>query len=416
MFAKLRFTLLLPLVALLACGSSPSTQSTSTTSPSTPAYDFNGFWGAHTTETSNFNYPFGGIDASLQVSNGAVTGTLTTTSSYPTVDPYLCPTVWTPTNPGSTLTVTGTLDAVHNLTLTFPIAGGTGTILAALPNDPGTYAFGTWQVAGGTCAMSVTPMVIQGTPTTLYTPPAPASITSSLSGNWSVGADYVPNSSTILPVTGFGGALQFSSGLVTGTILPNANILAGLCNYNLYQANAVAVTGTLDANNHLTLTAPIAGGTATITATLGSNPQTLADGSYQIVGGPCATSATPMTIAQYAPITGTYTGTFNLPGGNTNIPVSGSDATVTVVLTQSTTPNATDGYPITGTFKVTGGCTDSGTLLPSTVAGAGVLGGGAIGPGTAVIWGSITPTASGILDVYLFSNNCSGLQGNLLRQ
>ena len=128
-----------------------------------------------------------------------------------------------------------------------------------------------------------------------------------------------------------------------------------MCQY--LTGSSAVFTGTLDANNNLTLTAPITAGsstgTATITATLGSNPQTLADASIQIVGGgSCAMPATPSTIAQFAPVTGTYTGTFNVPNTG-NVPVAGTNITVTAVLTQSTTANASGQYPITGTVNVT---------------------------------------------------------------
>ena len=422
MFARVRLALLLPLAALLGCGSSsPTSQSSSTTPttpiiPTAPAYDFNGGWTAVTTLNPS-QLPFQTIGGPLQVSNGTVTGTLTTNSSFPN-DYYLCPTVWTPTNPGTTLTASGTLDANHNLTLTFPIAGGTGTLLAALSDNPGIYAFGTWQVVGGSCPMSVTPMEIKGTPTTPYTAPSPASITESLSGNWAVGSDYVFASNNPVAVRGFGAALQFSNGSVTGTILPYANPLSSVCYYNLYPNVVVAVTGTLDSNNNLTLTAPVASGTATITATLGSNLQTLADASYQISGGGCAMSATPATIAQYAPLSGTYTGTFNYPNGSTNIPV-GSDSTVTLILTQSTTANANGGYPVTGTFITTGACTDSGTLVPSTASGGGIspTSNGTVSAGTATIYGNLTPAASTILYATFSSSKCAGwYYGNLVRQ
>jgi hypothetical protein len=379
--------------------------------------------------------PFESLVGPLQVSNGVVTGTLTPSTPYGNY--YLCPTANTP------LTITGTLDADNNLALTFPIAGGTGTLLATLANDPTTYAYGAWQVSGGTCAMSTTFIAIKGSPTTPYTAPTPVAITANLSGNWGAGITYNPNNfETVLlpngtpetvyvtpPVTGFAGPLQFSNGSVTGTL----NLSFGGSNGATCQhcnGSSAVFTGTLDANNNLTLTAPITGGsstgTATITATLGSNPQTLADASFQIVGGgSCAMSATPGIITQYAPVTGTYTGTFN-GSGTGNVPFAGTNITVTAVLTQSTTANASGQYPLTGTVNVTGACSESIILTPGTVQGGFIdsasidtASGTLIGP---ALTGSSDPTASTILDAAFddgtnWSSPCyRNYQGTLTRQ
>jgi hypothetical protein len=344
---------------------------------------------------------FNEIEGTLQVSNGAVTGTVTPFVSYTASNPNLCAAV------NTSLTAAGTLDTAHDLTLTFPIAGGTGTLLATLPDNPQTYANGSWQIAGGTCAMSVTPMIIKGS--TTFTTTSPAPITASLSGNWAIGA--TPNmavNSGIQPVLGFSGSLQFANGSVTGILSAAVYPTETGCQQAI--AGTAAATGTLDANNNLTLTAPIAGGTATITATLGSNPQTLADGSYQIVGGSCAISANTMTIAQYAPLTGTYTGTFNVSGTG-NVPVAGSNVTVTAVLTQSATANGIGYFPITGTVKVTGACTDS---LTYTGFAAGGNFYSLTGP---FFMGSFGPTASAIYDAVYQSTNCPAYyQGTLTRQ
>jgi hypothetical protein len=391
-----RFLLLFPLAALIACGSSSSSPSTTPATPTTTPYNFNGNWGAITSygAGSSFNQylPFMSLGGLLQVSNGVVTGTFTPSTPYTGINnPNLCAAV------NTSLTVTGTLDSNNNLALTFPIAGGTGTLIAALANDPATYASGSWTVNGGACAMSTTNIAIQQiAPTTPSIPTSPATITAPLSGNWAVIADYSRSTINLQPVTGFGGALQFTNGSVTGTLNAYIDTAIGTglgCQHSY--TNAVTVTGTLDANDNLTLTAPIASGTATITATLGSNPQSLADASFQIVGGSCATSATPSTIAQYAPLTGTYKGTFNVTDSIINpqagnVPDSGTNILVTAVLTQSTTPSANGEYLLTGTVNVTGACTDSETVT-SFVSGS------SIGSPTLVIpffWGNFNPTAN----------------------
>jgi hypothetical protein len=397
MTSGLRLLLLLPLAALLACGSS----AVSTTPAATPAaYNFNGSWGAVALSTTPQSMPFNAIQGPLQVANGVVTGTLTPFINFLGADPHLC------AANATSLTATGTLDSSQDLVLNFPIAGGTGTLIASLANDPQTYAPGSWQVAGGTCAMSATPMVIKGstTATTSTTP-----ITATLSGNWSTGA--TPSNALSFgnqPIIGFNGPLQFSNGTVTGTL--SAQVNPPFTNCSQFVTGASSVTGTLSSGNILTLTTPVAGGTATITANLGANPQTLADASFQIVGGNCATSSTPVTFAQYAPLTGTYSGTFNVASAG-NIPVSGSNTTVTAVLAQSTTANTLGDYPVTGTVKVSGACTDS-------ISFTGFVAGGNLYPMTGpVFMGSFEPTASAIYAATYQSTNCNvSYQGTLLLQ
>jgi hypothetical protein len=398
----LRFLLLSPLAALLACGGSP-TVPVGLTTPTTPAYNFNGTWKAVATSSNANFYPVSGLSGSLQVANGAVTGTLTATGSS-----SLCTALNTP------LTVTGTLDSNQDLTLTFPIASGTGTLLAALANNPANFTYGSWTVAGGACAMSVTPMVIQQTSPTTPPPTAvPATITASLSGNWAIAANYNSAATAATePMTGFLGALQFSNGSVSG-ILNAVPFTTGVCaGYIAVNGGTVTVTGgVLDASNNLVLTFPIAGGEASINAALGSNPQTLAYGSFQINGGSCAIGATPMTIAQYAPLTGTYTGTFNLPNAQSNVPVANSSISVTAVLTQATTSNSLGQFPITGNITVTGACTDS-------VSFAGFTSGDTFNYSASPYFtGSFDPTASNIYSAVYQSTHCTtSYQGTLTRQ
>jgi hypothetical protein len=346
--------------------------------------------------------PFNAIQGPLQVANGVVTGTLIPFVNFLGTDPNLCPANIT------NLTATGTLDGSQNLVLNFPIAGGTATLIAALANDPQTYANGSWQVAGGTCAMSATPMVIKGS---TYPATSTAAITAPLSGNWSTG----PTPSNALsfgnqPIVGFNGPLQFSNGTVTGSLNPQIN--PPFSNCSQYVTTASPVTGTLNSSNVLTLTAQVAGGVATITANLGLNPQTLADASYQIVGGNCATTPTPVTFAQYAPLTGTFSGTFNVATAG-NVPGTGSNITVTATVTQSATAGSSDSYPVTGTINVSGACTDS-------ISFTGSVSGGSFASATGTVpsfSGSFEPTGSAILNATYQSTNCkASYQGNLLHQ
>jgi hypothetical protein len=415
---NLRFALLLPLAALLACGSSPSSPSSttsSTTSAPTPApYNFNGTWRANAPEYLGSIYqaylPIFGLSGPLQASNGVVSGTFYASTHWTYGNPNLCPAISTLTGISASFPVTGTLDDSHDLVLTVPIEGGTGTLYATLGNDPAAYTYGSWRVDGGSCATTATSMVIQGTPTAPTPITTPSPITANLSGNWQITANYVAYNT--LPTVDFSGSLQFSNGSVTGMLTASGN--NGQCYFTLYGTAATSVAGTLDANNNLTLTTSVAGGTATITAVLPSNPQTLADGSYQIVGGPCATAATPMIITQYAPLTGTYVGNFNFPSNDYGTaPAPGTSTTVTAVLTQSSAANANGQFPITGTITATGACT-------ATMSYAGFAYGGMFSdtePYLTAFAGSFNPDASTIYFADYIDGTCAPFDyGFLTRQ
>jgi hypothetical protein len=143
---------------------------------------------------------------------------------------------------------------------------------------------------------------------------------------------------------------------------------------------------------------------------LTGNPQTFASGSYQIVGGPCATPATPMTLAQYAPINGTYSGTFNWPGAG-NVPEPTPNLTITATLTQSTTANSSGAYPISGTVKVAGTCSET-TSFTGFVFGSNLV--SATGPNLS---GNSDPAASNVYSAAFDDVNCLYYtQGTLIRQ
>jgi len=240
-----------------------------------------------------------------------------------------------------------------------------------------------------------------------------ASTAYDLSGNWEADATIVTN----LAPTKFAGALQVTSGSISGTL--NTSILFptsiittdGETGCAVDTLTAVAVTGTINSSGDLTLTVPFgaSNGTATITATIG-NPQTPTTGSYQIVGGPCATPPTAITITQYAPVAGTYTGV--LASGTETVPA-------TVTFTQSSTPDATGEFPLSGTITLNGTCS------LGTIFGAGSVRGSLISastpyPGNTQFYGTINPAASTIAAIYYVygtSDGCGAtFQGTLTRQ
>jgi len=198
------------------------------------------------------------------------------------------------------------------------------------------------------------------------------------SGDWGANSTAI----ALVAVAQFVGDLTSSNGLVSGTLAP---IGGGTCSALLLPP--ASASGTVDSVGHLTITMPAGGGTATLTATLGSNLNTSVAGTYQIAGGSCPMPATPMTIAEYAPVTGTYSGMFSVLSipSNPNINIS-----VTAVLTQSPTPDAIGAFPVTGTVTTTGACATSFTLSGSYVWGGQLLGGSS--PQQFI--GSFDPTAS----------------------
>lgn len=224
-------------------------------------------------------------------------------------------------------------------------------------------------------------------------------LTYNLSGDW---AAYTP---TPLggPGSSFSGPLQFSNGSISGTISASPYIPGVACLAN--PPVTVSATGTIDSSGNLTLNLPLGGsyGTVVITATIPANPQTLVNGSYQITGGSCAAPAAPITIAQYAPLTGTYTGTFSGTGGT---------ETLTAVLTQSATFNGGD-FRLTGTITATGTCNANFTIADGFIyVGGGFYASGG-GSTSFALTGSVNPSASTITGYF---GGCGQIAGTLTKQ
>ena len=201
---------------------------------------------------------------------------------------------------------------------------------------------------------------------TTTTPPSPYTF----AGDWGTRLPITVNPTSV-PISEFVGTLSASNGVVTGglTPIPNGLIIGAAC--TAPSLAPIPVSGTVDSSGNLTITLAVGGGTATLIASLATNVETEATGSYKIVGGTCAMPSTPMQIAQYAPLVGTYTGSFSVLNSSGQ-PIAGTTTAITAVLTQSGTPNANGQYPVTGSVTVSGACSATFTLSNSIVWG-GVL-------------------------------------------
>jgi hypothetical protein len=245
-------------------------------------------------------------------------------------------------------------------------------------------------------------------------PSTPISAYPNLNGNWeAIGLPAQFSTGLTTPIAAFMGALQSANSNVSGTLHALDSNLAAPC---VPFTQDLAVTGTVSSVGNLVLNLPIAGGTATLNATLASNLQTYTMGSWTVVGGTCAMASTSMALVQFAPVTGTYSGTLTTFGTTNNATM------VTAVLTQATTPNADGQFPLTGTltYAGTGPCSGSYPLTPEYVT-AGVIaetsGTGLSSDG--MVAGVIQPSATSIqATTTVLTTSCLGgpLSGTLTRQ
>ena len=191
------------------------------------------------------------------------------------------------------------------------------------------------------------------------TPTAPSAI--AVSGNWQIASSATAAA-----------ALPSLSGTLTGSSTSIHGILhSGSKSACVQPTSSFAVTGAADANNLVTLTGPVAGGTLTVTGTLAADGKSLTNAGYVVTGGTCAFAtahAANATVQQYADITGTYNGTFYDQDSATT-PV----LTMTAQLTQSPAGDTNGDFTLTG--QVTQYSASPCFVNPPTVASSQVTGG-----------------------------------------
>jgi hypothetical protein len=207
--------------------------------------------------------------------------------------------------------------------------------------------------------------------------PTPAPTPTNVTGNWQfeVNIPAPPTSGPLVfptnPITDIFGSLT-SSGTSVSAVLHATPLVIPHC---VEEDTALPFTGTTDASGNLSLTAPIAGGVATISANL-LTPETITlpdgtvrnepffSGTYQVVGGSCAQPSIALTIFPVPNITGTFTGTTIGPLGN-----PGPSSTITATFVQSSAPDANGKYALSGTISSTGDCNATYTFNSGAVSG-----------------------------------------------
>jgi hypothetical protein len=182
----------------------------------------------------------------------------------------------------------------------------------------------------------------------------------SVTGNWKFAATGTPASAS--QIAAISGALSGENDVVTGTLHTTAVVGQSSSQLCYATTSPIMVSGTLAANNTLTLKSKsFAGNVLTISGTYNKSTQSLNDATFAISGS-CGIAAQPMVALAYQPISGTYTGTF--------ASVDGYQIPVTAQFTQTTTPDSTGTFHLTGsaTFPPDG-CIASPVVTDSVVTG-----------------------------------------------
>ena len=201
---------------------------------------------------------------------------------------------------------------------------------------------------------------------------APNSYTAA-SGNW----QFSSTSGVAARLSSLGGSLAFSGSAVTGILHP----LSTSSSQCLPTSTALAVSGSVDTAGRLSLSAPLAGGTLTLSGTLAEDRKSLSAAAYTVAGGACAFPASqsssqsavfakdagsPVTAQQYQPVSGTYAGTLTT--------ADGEHFNLTSTLTQTSQPDADGIYHVSGTASSPGN-----TCVPASLpATASAIAGGSI--------------------------------------
>lgn len=198
---------------------------------------------------------------------------------------------------------------------------------------------------------------------------APVSNTQLVNGNWQVAATAASAASA--------SRLPSLSGELTGSVSAVTGIVhSGSANACVAPTTAIGLSGHADANDVLTLTGSVGGGTLTIVGTLSADGKSLTGANYSIAGGSCAFSAKAAATAQsFSSVTGTYSGSFSDAGGQvisivadvTQTPASDTDGNFQLSGTGTFPNNPCFSSPVSiSNSQVTGGSFTLTYTDPST--------------------------------------------------
>ena len=159
----------------------------------------------------------------------------------------------------------------------------------------------------------------------------PAATPLAVTGNWQVSSTAATASK--LPV--LSGALTGTTSAVSGTFHSESS------NACVSPTAAIAVTGSADAKNNLTLKGSVGGGALTITGVVAGDGKSLSEAAYSILGGSCALSSQTAVAQSFSSVTGTYVGTLS----NATGPV----VSITANLVQTPDADTSGNFQISGT-------------------------------------------------------------------
>ncbi len=189
--------------------------------------------------------------------------------------------------------------------------------------------------------------------------PAPAAPFAAIAGNW------------VLAPTQPGTSVSSSTGVpsLTGSFTAQGDQVSGLFHFTgtprcLPAGSALQLTGAMDGKGQLHLTSqPIDGAVYTVQGQISTDGRSLTGASYSLTGDGCSAASGTAAGTMYAPVSGTYTGTFTDSTG-VAIPVS-------TTLTQSSTPDSNGQFHLTGNATFSNNpCFASPVLTDSLVTGS----------------------------------------------
>lgn len=189
-----------------------------------------------------------------------------------------------------------------------------------------------------------------------------------LTGNWQIQTNVT---SQVVPPPGILllGALTSTGSQVTGTFRFNNLANPSTCALN----EVVALSGTIDSKNNLTLTSATLpnGTTIKVSLGIGAAQPYAGTGTMEVDGATCAFASTAAIGNQFANTTGTFAGT--LAPGILGSPTSGTSGTGTLTVAQSSIPAADGQFSATGSLSyVIGSCSGSFPLI-GDVSGVGLI-------------------------------------------